>query len=281
VSAGASPPLANGKPGTAARPRSPWRFFALAYALAVPFWLLGAATAIDLLPGLPIAALMTVCPVAAALILVYRENGRAGVTALLKRSFDFQRIKAKGWYVPVVLLAPGVALLSYALLRWTGVPVPAPQFDVLTMIVLFLVFFVAALGEELGWSGYAIDPMQARWEALTASIMLGLVWAGFHFIPLLQVGRSVEWIAWWSLGAVTMRVVMVWLYNNTGRSVFAVALFHAMSNLAWQLFPIEGSYFDPRIHGLILAAMAVGVVIVWGPRTLSRLMPAGSTEPRY
>jgi len=27
-----------------------------------------------------------------------------------------------------------------------------------------------------------------------------------------------------------MRVFMVWLYNNTGKSVFAAALFHASSN---------------------------------------------------
>jgi hypothetical protein len=37
---------------------------------------------------------------------------------------------------------------------------------------------------------------------------------------------------------------MVWLYNNTRKSVFAVALFHAVSNVCWQSFPIHGSYFD-------------------------------------
>jgi hypothetical protein len=166
-------------------------------------------------------------------------------------------------------------------MRWTGVPVPAPQFDGLTTIVLFLVFFVAALGEELGWSGYAIDPMQARWGALTASIMLGLVWAALHYIPLLQVGRSAAWIAWWSLGTVAMRVVMVWLYNNTGRSVFAMTLFHAMANLAWQLFPVQGSYFDPRIHGLIFAVIAAVVAIIWGPRTLSRVVPDQRAEATH
>jgi membrane protease YdiL (CAAX protease family) len=232
------------------------------------------------MPGLPLAALMTVCPVTAALILVYREDGRAGMIALLRRSFDFQRIKTWAWYIPVVLLAPGVAVLSYALMRWMGVPVPAPQFDLPTATSLLLVFFVAALGEELGWSGYAIDPMQERWGALPASLMLGAAWGALHFIPLLQVGRSVAWIAWWSLGTVAMRVIMVWLYNNTGRSVFAVALFHTMSNLAWQLFPIRGSYFDPRIHGLILAAITVLVVIVWGPRTLSRVVPDQRAEAR-
>jgi membrane protease YdiL (CAAX protease family) len=106
-------------------------------------------------------------------------------------------------------------------------------------------FFVGALGEELGWSGYAIDPMQERWGALQAGILLGLVWAAWHVIALIQAHRSAAWIAWWCLGTVTMRVVIVWLYNGTGKSVFAVSLFHAIGNVSWQLFPVHGSYFDP------------------------------------
>jgi hypothetical protein len=43
-----------------------------------------------------------------------------------------------------------------------------------------------------------------------------------------------------------------------------------MSNLTWQLFPINGSYYDPHVTGLIAAAIAVVVVIVWEPRTLVR-----------
>ena len=64
------------------------------------------------------------------------------------------------------------------------------------------------------------------------------------------------------------RVLITWLYNNTGGSVFVAVLFHAMINVTWQLFPINGSYYDPRVTGLITAAVAVIVVIGWGPRTL-------------
>ncbi len=58
----------------------------------------------------------------------------------------------------------------------------------------------------------------------------------------MQAHRSVVWIAWWCLGTVALRVVMVWLYNSTGKSVFAAALFHAVSNVCWQLYPIQGSF---------------------------------------
>jgi uncharacterized protein len=227
-----------------------------------------------LLPGLPISSLMFICPVTAALIFVYRENRTAGVTELLKRSFDYKRIRAKIWYVPIILLMPGVMVMSYGLMRVMGVPVPNPRFTVLAALGLFLAFFVAALGEELGWSGYVVDPMQDRWGALQASVPLGLVWAAWHIVPLLQAQRSLGWIAWHGLFTVAERVLLVWLYNNTGKSVFATALFHTMSNVSIFLFPIYGSYYDPRISGLINTFAAALVTVMWGPRTFAGYRPA-------
>jgi membrane protease YdiL (CAAX protease family) len=165
---------------------------------------------------------------------------------------------------------PAVAVLSYGLMRLIGLPLPAPQFPILFALGFFLVAFVAALGEELGWSGYVIDPMQDRWNALTAAALLGAVWAIWHWVPLVQAHRSPTWIAWWSLGTVAQRVLIVWLYNNAGKSVFAAALFHAASNVSWQVFPNYGSHWDPRMDGLITAFVAAIVVFIWGSRTLVR-----------
>jgi membrane protease YdiL (CAAX protease family) len=161
-------------------------------------------------------------------------------------------------------------VLTYGLLRLMGSSVPAPQFPVLAPLVGFLVAFIAALGEELGWSGYVIDPMQDRSNALQASILLGLVWAAWHLVLLVQAQRSPEYIAWQSLVYVPERVLFVWLYNITGKSVFATAGFHAMLNVSWQLFPINGSFYDPRIMGLIVTFAAIIVSVVWGPQTLAR-----------
>jgi membrane protease YdiL (CAAX protease family) len=213
---------------------------------------------------------MFFCPVTAALVFVYRESKAVGVTELLGRSFDYQRIETKIWYAPIILLPPGIMVLSFGLMRLMGVPLPAPQFTVLAALALFLAFFITALGEELGWSGYVIDPMQDQWGALQAGVLLGLVWAAWHIVPLLQAHRSPAWITWWCLSTVATRVIMLWLYNNTGKSVFAAALFHAMTNVSWLLFPIYGSYYDPRISGLITTFAAVLVTVVWGPRTLAR-----------
>lgn len=80
---------------------SPLSFFALVLVLSLPFWLLGAATDLQFMPGLPVSALMAFCPMAAALILVHQDSGAAGVTGLLRRSFDFKRITEKRWYLPI------------------------------------------------------------------------------------------------------------------------------------------------------------------------------------
>lgn len=135
-------------------------FFLLVFALAIPFLVIGAMTGIQLLPGLPVAALIAVCPAAAALILAHREDGSAGAKALLKRAFDYQRIRKKIWYAPILLLMPGVMVLSFGVMRWTGTPVPAPQIAVVPALILCVAFFTSASAEELGWSGYVIDPMQ-------------------------------------------------------------------------------------------------------------------------
>jgi len=94
------------------------------------------------------------------------------------------------------------------------------------------------------------------------ALVLGVIWAVYHYVPLAEEHRSLDWIAWWSVGTIANRVTLVWLYNNTNRSVFAAALFHMTINVTWQLFPVNGSYFDPRISGLISVLVAVMVVII-------------------
>ncbi len=200
----------------------------------------------------------------AAIILVYRQDKKAGVVVLLKRAFDIQRIKNTWWYAPILLIMPLAMMLSFWVQRLTGVPVPNPQIVIVQALGLCVGCFIGALGEELGWSGYATQPMQERLGALKASLLLGLFWAVYHYIGLAQAHRSVEWIARWTLYTVSARVILVWLFNHTGRSVFGMILFHMTINVTWLLYPVGNSFFDPHVTGLILAALAASVVIVWG-----------------
>jgi len=240
---------------------SPLIFFILVFVLAVPFWVAGWASGLQLMPGLPIAGLMFVCPGLAALILAFREGGAAAAKALAGRVFDYRRIGSILWLGPALLLEPLAKTLAFFVQRWSGSPVPWPQFALAPTAILCAIFFISASGEELGWSGYATEPLQARWGALRASLILGAVWAAFHYVALLQAHRSVSWIAWWTLGTLAYRVIIVWLYNKTGRSVLAASLFHMTIDVTWQLFPISGSFFDPRVSGLISAALAIVLLL--------------------
>lgn len=209
---------------------------------------------------------MVLCPFVAASILVYRKKKLAGVGDLLKRSFDAKRIKKKWWYAPAALLMPAVTGLTYGLMRLAGEHPAAPHLQVPGTLLMIMAFFVAAAMEELGWMGYAFGPMQERWNALRAGILLGLVWAAWHIVPLIQTRRTAIWIAWWCLYTVASRILIVWIYNNTGHSVFTAILYHAVGNVSTMMFP---EYFDPRITGLIVAIVAAIVTIIWGPRALA------------
>jgi membrane protease YdiL (CAAX protease family) len=212
---------------------------------------------------------MAFAPAIAAVGLAYAGNGSTDARALLRRCFDYGRIGSKVWYLPALLLPPAIMAAAYGLMRWSGVPMPEPGIPLPAVLALFLAFLVGGLGEELGWCGYAIEPLQARWGALGASVLLGLVWAAWHLVPLLQVHRAPAWIAWWSLATVGTRVLTTWIYNNTGRSVFAAALFHAMGNMGWMLFPSWGSHYDPRFVAPVVVVAAAVVTAAWGPRTLA------------
>jgi membrane protease YdiL (CAAX protease family) len=248
---------------TASFGRAPGTFVAVTFLLSLPLWIVGAATGRTILAGLPVSALMAFCPALAASLLVYRRGGGTSVVALLRRSFDIARMGRSMAYAPMLLLLPGVlaatGFVANALGRsWTAAWVPLPQ-----LTVTFVAFFVAALGEELGWSGYAIEPMQARWGAWRASLQLGAVWALWHLVPLLQMGRAWSWIGGWVVYTVALRVVLVWLYDRANRSVCATAVTHAIANVCSLTF---AGFYDPTITGLVLALAAILLMIAWPVR---------------
>lgn len=262
------------------------KFFGLTLVVSTPFLVLGAAAGrlADWLPeNLPTSALMACSPLIAATILVYRAGGSSGLKGFLMRTFDFKRTTNRIWYLPVVFVFPVVMLpLTYAVMRLLGRPLPDPDFAVATVPPLVFTFFIAGFGEELGWTGYATDPMQRRWGALAAAVMLGAFGAAWHITPYIQGGNNATWITGQCLFTVASRVIIVWLYYNTGRSVFAAIVLHTMSNVSWILFPNEGSHYDPLVTGVIMTVLAVIVAVWWGPRTLTRrrAMPKSTLSTR-
>ena len=236
-------------------------FFALTFALTLPFWIIGRASGNALMPGLPIAALAVICPGTAALILSWRLTGVASARALLMRTIDLGRVKPKAWWLLILLLSPAASVAAFFISKNLGTGIPNPQIDILPAMMLFAIFLIFAVTEEMGWTGFALGPIQTRVGAIPAALLIGAIWAVWHYPALLQAHRSGAWIAWWTLGTISLRFFMVWLFNVTGGSVFAVVVVHATNNLCWQLFPIEGSWWDPRINGVIMWSVALIVIL--------------------
>ena len=237
----------------------PFAFFGLVFALSVPFWLVGSLTGGTFLPGLPVSSAMVLCPALAAALLVGRVHGRRSLKAFALRAVDCGRMPIWAWAV-ALLTMPMVMAISAVWQTALGQHLPQPALDVFQLAALLALFLVAATLEELGWTGYATGPLMRAYGWIGAGLIIGAVSAVWHLIPLIQAGRAWDWIAWWALGSVARRVIMVWFYWKGGRSLFAVSLFHAMSNVTWMAFPVMGSHYDPMVTGLVLAGAVLSIL---------------------
>lgn len=250
------------------------KYFLLVLVLSVPFWLLGGSQ-LPLPMTLPVSSFMWINPAIAASILLYKQSGFNGLKELWKKALDYRKIKDKIWYLPILLITPLIYFLSYIVMRLAGLPLPGQiQVPLLMVPVFFLMFFIPSIFEELGWMGYAVDPLQNRWGALKTGIILGLVWQMWHIIPLIQANYAAGWIVWHFLEGVALRILIVWIYNNTGKSVFATILVHDMVNISWSLFPNYGSHYHPFVTGLITIITTGIVIFGWRSKTLARYRPA-------
>ena len=259
-------------------------FILLLFGLSIPFWVIGAIYDVQIFPGFNLFQLPLAMPAVAALILVYRESGKDGVVTLLKRTYDFRNIKSKIWYLPMLLIYPSFGFIDYWILSLSGTSIPSLQFSLVTFLSYSTVFFMA-FGEELGLTGYAIDSLQQRYSALMSGILLGLVWAGYHIPGFIISGYySFEWIFWHAIYTIVGRVLFVWIYNNSGKSLFSMALFHSTFGLFWILLPQTGNlqkaspYYDPRISAFIAISYVAIVTLLWGSKTLAQYRFARSGE---
>ncbi len=252
-------------------------FLALLLALSWPFWLFGRRK-LPLPVNLPMSALMGFMPMVAAAALSYRHAGYPGVRELFRKVMDYAKAENKVWFVPALLTFPLIYLLSYLVMRLMGRPLPAVRMQYLMAPVFFVLYFIEGIGEELGWMGYVNDPLQRRWHALGAGLILGGVSALWHIIGLVQTGNPAQWIVGQTAYGMAVRLLTVWIYNNTGKSVLATILFHTMSNLSWSLFPNYGSGYDPVVTALITWVVAGAATVIGGPRTLAGRVPRGSSR---
>jgi membrane protease YdiL (CAAX protease family) len=139
---------------------------------------------------------------------------------------------------------------------------------------VFMVLIGGPLFEEPGWSGFAQPRLQRLHGPLVGGLILGSLWALWHLpgflIPsegLTDIpprGAVLDFVVF-ALALMGLRLVIMWVFNNTRGSVLMAILVHASWNTFYsaalvQLFPtpsVLGSYLN-----LTIASCALAVVIV-------------------
>ena len=221
--------------------------------------------------GILMFPVMLVGPSLSGLLLTRIFDGPAGLRGLFCRMIRV-RIGTR-WYA--ALLIPPVMVGSVLLgLKTFASPVYTPGHFWLGI----LFGCPAGFFEEIGWTGFAFPKMARVLNPLAAAILLGLLWGLWHVPVIDYLGTSTPHGEYWlpyfaafTVAMTAMRVLISWIYCNTG-SVVLAQLMHASSTGALVIFSpprvMAGQEaFWYLIYGFALWGIVAGVVGLCG-RTL-------------
>ena len=262
-----------------ARTVTPWGFPVLylgwAYLLWSPIVVSGAS--VWSVPNVAFLLVGGLSPLLSGLGLLWLTQGRAGFQDLRRRVLEVSRISVR-WWVFIALFYPVFTLLAASVavaVGHTSGPLEFVSttrlFDPGALALLFAVAFLFPAIEEIGLRGYWFDQLQARFSALTASLLLGAVWAAWH-VPLVYMsgyyeGTTFDPDLWWWLPSIVLTAIVgTWVYNNTRRSVLAVIGLHFVGNLTGETMGFAPEMYPYVVAGTALVALVV--VVGWSPRSL-------------
>jgi membrane protease YdiL (CAAX protease family) len=222
-------------------------------------------------PRLIILTLAAWGPIIAAFVVTALTEGKPGVRALWRRFWN--RNMSLKWLLVTLLILPALQLVANLVTRLLdGQAYPVffsydPPWSAISMFIIAFIF--NGMFEEFGWRGYVLPRFQARWNALASSLVLGVIWAGWHigqwFVPGSHLYQRSFWS--WGLGTILLSILMTWIFNNTKGSVLAASLFHGMVNTGTFWFQMDWLYYAIELLAVIL------IVIIFGPKNLVRQKP--------
>lgn len=214
-------------------------------------------------------------PCLAGLIVTHARHRKSGLRQLWRRFFIW-RVGWKMW--AFMILYPLALHLAVVGIDWLlGGPAPVffqaqgvPQGNPLLVIVGLIVFqfVMRGIGEETGWRGFALPYLQSRFSPYQASLVLGLVWAAWHFHPanfraLLSSGGVFIF-----LNIVLTTFIYTWFYNNTRGSLLVAALFHVSLNLFEYIIPLGlaeagATRFLLQLTLILATILSLSIISVW------------------
>jgi CAAX protease family protein len=281
-------------------------FFSLAYLFTWSNWLPQALTSRGII-SVEVPGFLTILsgfgPALAAIIVATLVSGKLGLRDLFGRLLRW-RVGIQ-WYLIALLMPAFVALLAIAFNNWTGGAAPnfsaavypfgSPETPFLQkLIVMFLIFTLGfdGLGEEIGWRGYALPKLLEGRSALFSSLVLGALWAVWHFPFALTKGTFLSEVPlyWFFINLLALSVIYTWIFNNTNQSLLLALLFHAAGNTTSNLLPIlppaasdlKISYFTLALNCVIaiLIAFLSNASLQSRKKIALQVLPVSSDSPR-
>jgi membrane protease YdiL (CAAX protease family) len=219
-------------------------------------------------------------PLLAALLLTGLLEGRAGIKSLCSRVVQWR--VGMVWYA--VALLGTLALFSVAaIIGIFLIGAPAPNLTLLgrweelpglhpaaTWIVLI---FTIGLGEEVGWRGFMLPKLQAKFSAFSASLLIGLAWTFWHLPNFIFDPQFAAWGMPIRLGfgfmLICMAIVYAWLFNSTRGSLLIPILFHGTNDFIMGSRGAQDPILFPLLWGVLFIGATIAIVSLFGPRTLS------------
>ncbi len=167
-------------------------------------------------------------PLIAALLVTWLSHEQ--VRGLTGRVLKW-RIRPR-WYL-LALLLPFIDVFVLLAMSLFGTPVtladrPAYEYPAR----FFTTLLIAGALEEFGWRGFLQPRLQQKYSALTSAIVVGLIWAVWHFPVVYFGGASYESGDFFGFLIILplWSIVMAWLYNSTNGALLIPMLFHASTN---------------------------------------------------
>jgi uncharacterized protein len=196
-------------------------------------------------------------PALAAIIMAAVTDGKAGVKALLGRVVLWR--VGLPWYVIALGLPTVLSLITAALAYLLG---ETEFIRVGALAPIELILFVAVVGEELGWRGYALPRLLERFSPLIASLILGVLWGLWH-VPTFVVPGTPQYglpPTAFVLLTIEYSILMTWVFLHTAGSVLIATLFHGAINLSQGMF-LAGVDGATR-YWLLCIGYGIGALIV-------------------
>jgi membrane protease YdiL (CAAX protease family) len=261
----------------------PWTFLALTFTWSWLFLVIAVLLKqpADALPIVILRVLSGIGPMLAAILLLYIPKNVTIRKEYWHRLLSFKRISSP-WYLVIFLFPPiltGLSAIFDLALGGDSIALEAASeftSNPLTIFpyIVFILFF-GPVPEEMGWRGYALDGLQARFSALIASLILGGAWSLWH-LPLFflegtyQANLGIGSLSFWLYLIVILpqAILITWIFNNNRRSTLSAVLFHFMINFTGELFALSQRAEIFLILLWILSSLLI--VIVWGPQHLIR-----------